>query len=129
MRYDRVIYVSHPYGGLSKNAEETADIILKLQKDYPTYLFISPIHAFSYQYHDVDYETGIQKCLWLLRCCDEMWVFGDWKKSKGCCREIIECEKLNKPYTYFKICNRDCVHCSLANFDDGGIYCEIEGVK
>lgn len=130
MKYDKVIYISHPYGGKKENEDEVASIINRLQKKYPTYLFISPIHAFSFQYHAVDYEVGIQKCLWLLYRCDEMWVFGDWKLSKGVCREIIECEKVHKPY---KICvdNRgicseeDCLHCPVAYFDDGGIYCGL----
>ena len=122
-QYEKIIYISHPYGGVKDNEEKVARIIIRLQKKYPTYLFISPIHAFSFQYHKVDYEVGIQKCLWLLYRCDEMWVFGDWEKSKGVCREILECEKINKPYSIYKDCEEDCIHCPVAYFDDGGIYC------
>lgn len=128
-QYEKVIYISHPYGGIKENEENVAKIIIHLQKKYPKYLFISPIHAFSYQYHKVDYETGIQKCLWLLYRCDEMWVFGDWKESKGVCREILECEKIHKPYKLCSDCNEDCLHCPLADFDDEGIYCVLGGVK
>ena len=128
-QYERVIYISHPYGGLKENEEKVARIIIRLQKKYPTYLFISPIHAFSYQYHKVDYETGILKCLWLLYRCDEMWVFGDWKESKGVCREILECEKINKPYKIYKDCKEDCIHCPLAGFDDEGVYCGLGGIE
>lgn len=128
-QYEKVIYISHPYGGIKENKEKVETIIIRLQKKYPTYLFISPIHAFSYQYHKADYETGIKKCLWLLHYCDEMWVYGNWKRSKGCCREILECEKLHKPYKICTDCEEDCIHCPLANFDDGGIYCELGGVK
>jgi hypothetical protein len=34
----------------------------------------------------------------LLGFCDEMWVFGDWKESRGCRREIAFCEKHEIPY-------------------------------
>lgn len=128
-RYEKVIYISHPYGGKKENEEKVAKIINRLQKQYPTYLFISPIHAFSFQYHKVDYEVGIQKCLWLLYRCDEMWVFGDWENSKGVCREILECEKINKPYSIYKGCEEDCIHCPVAYFDDGGIYCGWGGIE
>lgn len=128
-----MIYISHQYGGLKENEQKVANIINRLQEKHPNYLFISPIHAFSYVYHKVDYEVGLQKCLWLLHRCDEMWVFGNYKKSQGVCREIIECKKINKPYKICSQCGEDCLHCPLADpladFDDGGIYCGLEDIN
>lgn len=92
-KYEKLIYTAHPYSGLKKNEEKIANIILELQKQYPNYLFISPIHCFSYAYHKTDYQTGIDMCLNLLNMCDEMWVFGDWKNSKGCNMEIEHCKQ------------------------------------
>lgn len=125
MKYNKVIYISHPYGGEKENEQHVAKIILRLQKQYPKYLFVSPIHAFSFQYHSDDYEVGIRKCLWLLYHCDEMWVYGDWKTSKGVCREILECEKIKKPYKIISNCKDNCLRCPAADFDDGGIYCRM----
>ena len=101
--YDNIIYISHPYGGIKLNEDRVAEIILKLQKQYPDYLFVSPIHAFSFEYTYDDYETGINKCLWLLDRCSEMWVYGDWENSKGCKIEIQFCDYNCIPYTIMNI--------------------------
>lgn len=91
--FKSIVYISHPYNGLKDNEEKAANIIIKLQKQHPDYLFVSPIHSFSFAYDNVDYGTGLNMCLWLLEKCDEMWVFGDWSTSKGCNREIKYCEE------------------------------------
>lgn len=97
--YDRVIYISHPYSGTKINEDEVAEIINKLREMYPTYLFISPIHSFSYAYTDTAYQTGLDWCLYLLEtCCTECWVFGDYKSSKGVQSEIAYCDKFGIPW-------------------------------
>lgn len=97
--YENIIYVSHNYGGLKDNEEKVANIINKLQEQYPTYLFLSPIHLFSYAYYEVEnYQIGINMCLWLLDKSKEMWVYGDWKNSKGCNMEIEYCKEFDIPY-------------------------------
>lgn len=96
--YESIVYLSHPYSGLPQNAEKVAKIINRLREQYPTYLFISPIHAFSYAYTDTDYETGISWCLWLLEKCDQVWVYGDWQSSKGCQWEIAYCMEFGIPH-------------------------------
>lgn len=103
IEYEKSIYISHPYGGLKENEEKVAEIINNLIKEYPNYLFLSPIHTFSYAYNTVDYQTGINMCLWLLDICgDEMWVFGDYNKSKGCNIEIGYCIARDIPIKYIK---------------------------
>ena len=124
-RYTRVIYISHPYGGKKENKDKIEKTILDLQKQYPDYLFISPVHAFSFLYDTVPYEEGLQMCLWLLHKCDEAWVIGNWRTSKGVCREIIECVKTNIPYRIFEDCSGDCLRCPLSYFKDGNISCSV----
>jgi hypothetical protein len=34
----------------------------------------------------------------LLEKSDEMWVYGDWKNSKGCNMEIEYCKKFGIPF-------------------------------
>ena len=103
VNYDKVIYISHPYSGLKENEEKVANIINNLIKAYPNYLFISPIHSFSYAYHAVNYQIGINMCLWLLDRCDEMWVYGNWENSKGCKMEIEYCMEYNITVKYLII--------------------------
>lgn len=98
---DKTIYISHPYGGLKENKNKVSSIILHLMNEYPDYLFISPIHAFGFAYNDLSYEKGLDYCLQMLNFSNEMWVFGDYKNSIGCNKEIEYCENNNIPYTIY----------------------------
>lgn len=98
VEYKTVVYISHPYSGKYENEVAVAEIITKLSKKYPGYLFVSPIHAFSFAYKNVDYDTGMKMCLWLLDRADEMWLFGDWEKSIGCQRERQFCMDFEIPF-------------------------------
>lgn len=98
--YESIVYISHPYSGKKENEEKVANIINNLSIQYPNYLFISPIHAFSYAYHTLDYQKGINQCLWLLEKCDEVWVYGDWQNSKGCKMEVDYAMEYSIPVVY-----------------------------
>ena len=88
----KTIYISHPYGGKWLNKVKAGKIIRKLQAKYPFYVFVSPIHNFSFaNYKKTDYDLGMDWCLGLLSKCDEMWLCGDWKSSKGCRLEYDFC--------------------------------------
>lgn len=82
------IYVSHPFSGKPENKAEVERIVTDLTKKYPEHIFYSPIHAFGFMYNSVSYDRGMELCLDLLSLCDELWVFGDYDKSRGCRREI-----------------------------------------
>ncbi len=101
MEYSHIVYISHPYGGKCENRHAVADLFRKLQEKYPNTLFLSPIHAFAPIYHTVSYEDGLNRCLWLLDQCTEMWVFGDYKNSVGCKAEIEYCRKNYIPFQVF----------------------------
>lgn len=92
------IYISHPYGGKQENMIKVEGIIKELIKDNPEHTYISPIHCFSFAYNDYPYEQGLDMCLSLLEACDMMYVFGDWKQSRGCTAEVLYCEMHMKPY-------------------------------
>lgn len=98
INYEKIIYVSHPYQGKVDNLRKIEDIILHLIKKYPSNLFLSPVHSFGFEYKQLDYQDGLNECLWLLRQADEMWVFGDYQTSKGCNAEIEFCKSNNIPY-------------------------------
>lgn len=90
----KLIYISHAYGGKEENIKEIEEIIKKLYSRpelIENYCFISPVHNYECLYKDYDnenYYTGLGFCLDLLLYCDEMWVFGDYKGSKGVIGEI-----------------------------------------
>ena len=138
--YTNIVYISHPYGNDEKNQLLVGELIKKLVKEYPDYLFVSPIHSFSFLYSCTTYQQGLDMCLWLLHQCDEAWVFGDYQESVGCMAEIAYCKNHSIPYhimsadcpwqkyqssfmlffNYFTDHDREinCLECSLANFDD-----------
>jgi len=97
-----IIYLSHIYKGLQSNADEVAMVMLKLVKRYPNLNFFSPIHNFPF-YDDLDYSTGLQKCIDFLPYCEFMLVIGDWRDSKGCTAEIEFCKKHNIPIKFCTI--------------------------
>ena len=91
-------YISHPFQDKLSNMKEIEDIIEELQKKYPQRIFISPVHCFCFLYKKLSYGDGIKWCLELLKRCDEMWVYGDYKNSRGCNTEIKFCKDNNIPY-------------------------------
>lgn len=83
----KVIYVAHPFRGDEiVNAGKVARICRELHKDYPDYLFVSPIHAFSWFLDD--HDGALEHCLRMLARCDEVLFFGEWWNSDGCQREL-----------------------------------------
>jgi hypothetical protein len=122
MKYEKVVYISHPYGGKEENRKQVGEIIKELMQAYPNYLFLSPIHAFSYAYSEVDYNVGLSWCLWLLDKSQEMWVYGDYTSSEGCKREIQYCLEHNIPIRNRKrLTAQEAITagCILINDDDG----------
>ena len=57
----KVVYVAHPYGGLSSNYESISSIMRLLCEKFPNITFVSPIHAYGFMYEAVDYEKGISR--------------------------------------------------------------------
>lgn len=131
MNYKNVVYVSHPYGGDKENRDKVENLIQQLQQMFPTYLFISPISAFSFLYDVTEYQEGLNMCLWLLDKCDEMWVFGEYEDSVGCMSEIAYCQNYLIPY---RIIEQNCLgihaipckchECGLVDYDEYMIMCQ-----
>lgn len=91
------VYICHEFGGKQESADRVAAIIREFIKWYPDICFMSPIHAFGFYYHDTEYLHGIDYCLTLLEVCEEMWVFGEHSKSRGCQIEKAYCKEHNIP--------------------------------
>lgn len=84
-----------------ENKLSAENIVRKLHFENPENTYLSGINPFYFLYDEVDYETGINMCLEVLRRCDMMYVFGDWENSKGCKTEINYCKFLGIPYKIF----------------------------
>ena len=101
--YDKVIYLSHGYGG---NITNLNDITLKFKQfveKYPNYLFISPVNMYHELYQTTEYHQGLDMCLYLLdSMATEMWVCDiNYEISKGCMAEIEYCKSHDIPIKYF----------------------------
>ena len=62
----KIVYVAHPYGGLSSNYDKVSDIMRLLCDKFSDKTFVSPIHAYGFMYESVDYNKGINLCFKLL---------------------------------------------------------------
>lgn len=136
MKYKNIVYVSHPFGGDENNSLIVSDLIYKLHEQFPEYLFLSPIHAFSHMYDYTEYQEGLDMCLWMLEQCDEVWVFGDYTSSIGCMSEIaycqnhlIPCRIVEETCSHIKTESKKCLECSLVSFDDYWIFCQMSDLK
>lgn len=92
------IYISHSYSGLKENKRDIEYKVKRLVKEYPNYVFITPVHTFGYLYDSYPYDAGIDLCIELLKTCKEMWVIDkDFVNSKGCMIEREYCLNHNIP--------------------------------
>ena len=103
-KYDKVIYISHGYGGKLENLSDITNKLKSFVKLYPNYLFISPVNMYHKLYDITDYQEGLDMCLYLLENAGvtEMWVCDvNYKNSIGCMAEIERCKELNITVKYF----------------------------
>lgn len=101
------VYVAHPLRGgradmdvVMANIARVSEIMRKLAAEEPDMLFFSPVHAFSFMDPLGPEEWVMKQCLEMLALCDELWVYGPWRESKGCKMEIKRAMSLKKPIVY-----------------------------
>ena len=97
----KLIYISHPSGGLEENTKEIAEIVSELYKNeaiYNNFCIVSPVHCFGFMYEDVEYYKGLSFCTDLLMHCDLMLLTGNYEQSRGCNVELNMCKNKNIPY-------------------------------
>ena len=80
----KLIYLAHPFGGKQENIEKVQEIITGLIWQMPDHTFYSPLHATGFLYDGLDYISGMDHCFEALGRCDELWICGDWRESRGC---------------------------------------------
>lgn len=116
----KLLYLSHPSGGLEENTVDIEKVIRKLYKNdviYDNFCIVSPVHCYGFMYNDnpdLEYDyKGLSYCTDLLQHCDIMVVVGNWKESTGCREEVKLCKDINIPIIY--IDNSDKVDYCLDN--------------
>lgn len=88
------VYICHPFsthGNPVTNMQLVTEICKVIAEI--NVIPVSPLHAFSFftikdnENYSI-YRKIIDYCIELLRCCDQIWVFDKWWKSKGCVKEV-----------------------------------------
>ena len=80
----KLIYIAHPFGGLKENVDRVEKIIKGLLHKHPDCTFYSPLHATGFFYNELSYLDGMEHCFEALSRCDELWLCGNWRDSRGC---------------------------------------------
>lgn len=93
MNKQKLVYIAHPlttHGTIEDNLNRIDIICKNIMTKHPDIVPISPLHAFRFfDEKKEDQEQVMQYCFGLLEACKEIWLFGDWEKSKGCMREVV----------------------------------------
>lgn len=114
----KIIYLSHNYGGKESNKQHIELVMKSLVKQYPDYTFLSPVHALGFLYDYISYEDGMRHCLALLDMCDECWSVDGYNDSKGCVIEQSYCADHRIPTVLI----RDCAKCEY----NDKIRCDVD---
>ena len=81
------VFISHPFLGKRQNLEAIKHICKSLVP-YGV-MPVSPVLAFSFMNDKVPEERSkaLEWCEDMVEWCDCLFLFGEWEKSEGCCRE------------------------------------------
>ncbi|MBC9783523.1 hypothetical protein H1S01_03225 [Heliobacterium chlorum] len=96
----RRVGISHPLkGDIPGNMAKIDAICRWVYEQHPDVVPVSFVHMFSFL-DDTQPEQRKRALLWcidILLGLDELWVFGDWEKSEGCCVEVEAAKRVNMP--------------------------------
>lgn len=97
------VYIAHPLRGkmgdvstIYENYLRADALMLALsgEREKEDILFLSPVHAFSFVSPLGPQDWVLAQCRRMLELADELWVFGNWRESKGCQMEIEHARKI-----------------------------------
>ena len=91
-QYENIVYVSCDLDeSCQYNKSMFEKLLLRLREKFPTYLFISPLHA---EYGDDKSYSEKYRLFLLENCADEMWYLGKTDNSTDILKnEISYCDK------------------------------------
>lgn len=103
----RKIYITHPFRGktgspeeVKRNIESVTRICRQISQENMDALIMSPVHAFSFMTAEDPQDWVLKQCVEMLKSCDEVWVFGDWRNSEGCLMEISAAKEAGIPVVF-----------------------------
>lgn len=84
----RIVYVAHPLASDPPGNTEKARVVCReIAEKYPGIIPVTPLLTFSFLREPEDRERALAYCQSLLLRCDELWLAGDWRSSRGCLLE------------------------------------------
>lgn len=104
MKNRKLVYISHPYTtdpGIEINAMYIKDICKMVSQNHPDIAPLAPTYSLGWlddPYNEEENARALAYCIDMLTRCDEVWFFGDWKRSVGCQAEYEAAIKLNIPW-------------------------------
>lgn len=120
----KLVYLAHPFLGKPENVEDAQNIILKLLHKYPDISFYSPLHATGFFYFEISYTKGMEHCFEALSRCDELWLCGNWRDSRGCNMEYGFAKAKGIPIKFIGLTQNENAEvsgkCDRFFIDDGG---------
>ena len=91
----RKVYIAHPLRGerldiaeVERNISRVTELCRHVAEERSDVLILSPIHAFDFVSPLGPQDWVIRQCLALLDVINELWMFGNWKRSEGCRMEV-----------------------------------------
>lgn len=99
MEVIKLIYISHPFGGLQRNRDNARMITSTLACEYPQqFVFINPLDLFRAQGMVIEEDNLIlTQALNVMERCDGVLFCDGWKNSNGCRAERQIANNLTLP--------------------------------
>lgn len=89
------VFVSHPFKGDEEmNLAKVSKICRRLVDR--GIMPISPLHALRFLRDSEHRDYAFEWCKEMIKICDEVWVYGDWRLSEGCQKEVEWASELGK---------------------------------
>src|SRR5690606_5065989 len=97
------VYIVYPFQEKEENRKKIDQICRAVAN--MGFLPVSPVHAFSFLNDDIleERHRALNLRQELVKVCDQVWLFGDWRKSEGCRREVRAAQEAGIPLIDFEV--------------------------
>lgn len=98
------VYIAHPLRGdnPAANIARATEICRELYAEGKV-VPVSPLHTFSFlDPMNCNHNLVMEWCFSLQDACDEMWIYGDWRKSAGILDELERAIRRGQPVRFME---------------------------
>ena len=97
------VYIVYPFQEKEENRKKIDQICRAVAR--MGYLPVSPVHTFSFLNDDIleERHRALNLRQELIKICDQVWLFGDWRKSEGCRLEVRAAQGAGIPLIDFGV--------------------------